>query len=36
MTQKGLKKISQQIRRIVHEMEQKGVTPGSGKTLRLF
>lgn len=36
MTQKGLKKISQQIRRIVHEMEQTGVTPGSGKTLRLF
>ena len=36
MTQKGLKKISQQIRRIVHEMDEKGVTPGSGKTLRLF
>jgi len=36
MTQKGLKKISQQIRQIVHEMEQEGVTPGSDKTLQLF
>lgn len=36
MTQKGLKRISQQIRQIVHEMESGGVRPGSEKTLRLF
>lgn len=36
MTQKGLKRISQQIRQIVQEMEREGITPGSEKTLRLF
>jgi hypothetical protein len=36
MTQKALKRISQQIRQIVHEMEQEGVTPGGDKSLRLF
>jgi len=36
MTQKALKRISGQIRQIVHEMEQEGVTPGGDKSLRLF
>ena len=36
MTQKGLKRIGQQIRQIAQEMESKGVQPGSEKTLRLF
>ena len=36
MTQKGLKRIGQQIRQIAQEMESKGVLPGSDKTMRLF
>ena len=36
MTQKGLKRISQQIRQMVKDMEKEGVPPGSEKTLRLF
>ena len=36
MTQKALKRISQQIRQMVYEMEQEGVTPGGDKSLRLF
>ena len=36
MTQKALKRISGQIRQIVYEMEQEGVTPGGDKSLRLF
>lgn len=36
MTQKALKRISQQIRQMVSEMEQEGVTPGGDKSLRLF
>lgn len=36
MTQKALKRISQQIRQMVIEMEQQGVTPGGDKSLRLF
>ena len=36
MTQKGLKRIGQQIRQIAQEMGRKGVQPGSEKTLRLF
>lgn len=36
MTQKALKRISQQIRQMVLEMEQQGVAPGGEKSLRLF
>ena len=36
MTQKGLKRIGQQIRQMVKDMEREGVSPGSEKTLRLF
>lgn len=36
MTQRGLKRISQQIRQIVADMERHGIQPGSDKSLRLF
>ena len=36
MTQKGLKRISQEIRQMADDMEGDGVTPGSETALRLF
>lgn len=36
MTQRGLKRISQQIRQIVVDMERQGIQPGGDKSLRLF
>lgn len=36
MTQKGLKRISQEIREMADEMEGDGITPGSETALRLF
>ena len=36
MTQKGLKRISQEIRQLAQDMEQEGIVPGGELALRLF
>jgi hypothetical protein len=36
MTQKGLKRIAQEIRTMAAEMDQDGIAPGSDFALKLF